>query len=166
MMATKASFSPDEWKVLMGSPMLAGMAVSLAEPSGIWGMMKEGMASGSALLDAKRDAGASELAKALVADMETSDGRSVARDGLKSELTGKSLAEIKQQVMTSLTRVGQILDNKAPDDAAAFKTWLEHIAEKVAEASTEGGFLGFGGVKVTDAERASIEEVGRALRMH
>jgi hypothetical protein len=35
-----------------------------------------------------RTAGASELAKALVADMETSDGRSVARDGMKSELTG------------------------------------------------------------------------------
>jgi hypothetical protein len=126
-MATKATFSSDEWKMIMGSPMLAGMAVSLAEPSGIWGMMKEGMASGSALLNAKRDAGANELAKALVADMETSDGRSVARDGLKSELTGKSLAEIKQQVMTSLTRVGQILDTKAPEDATAFKAWLKHI---------------------------------------
>jgi hypothetical protein len=165
-MATKANFTPDEWKTIVGSPMLAGMAVSLAEPSGIWGMMKESMASGSALLDVKRDAGASELAKALVADMETSDGRSVARDGLKSELSGKTITEIKQQVLASLTRVGQILDSKAPDDAAAFKTWLKHIAEKVAEASSEGGFLGFGGVKVTDAERASVEEVGRALQMH
>ena len=165
-MATKANFTTDEWKMIIGSPMLAGMAVSLAEPSGIWGMMKEGMASGSALLDTKKDAGASQLAKALVADIETTDGRNVARDGLKSELTGKSIPEIKQQVMTSLTRVGQILDSKAPDDAAAFKTWLKHIAEKVADASSEGGFLGFGGVKVSDAERASIEEVGRALQMH
>ena len=165
-MATKATFSSDEWKMIMGSPMLAGMAVSLAEPSGIWGMMKEGMASGSALLNAKRDAGANELAKALVADMETSDGRSVARDGLKSELTGKSLAEIKQQVMTSLTRVGQILDTKAPEDATAFKAWLKHIAETVAEASSEGGFLGFGGVQVTDAEKASIVEVAQALQVH
>src|SRR5262245_22908624 len=155
-----------ERKMIMGSPMLAGMAASLADPSGIWGMMKEDMASGSALLDAKRDAGASELAKALVADMETYDGYTVARDGLKSELTGKSLAEIKQQAMASLTRVGQILDTKAPEDAAAFKAWLKHIAEKVAEASSEGGFLGFGGVKVTDAERASIEEVGRVLQLH
>src|SRR5262249_11900932 len=161
-----ASFSADEWKMIMGSPMLAGMAVSLAEPSGIWGMMKESMASGSALLDVKRDAGASELAKALVADMGTSEGRTVARDGLKSELTGKSLAEIKQQVMGSLTRIGKILDTKAPEDAAAFKAWLNHIAEKVAEASTEGGFLGFGGVKVTDAEKASIAEVARALQVH
>jgi hypothetical protein len=165
-MASKTSFTPEEWKTIVGSPMLVGMAVSLAEPSGIWGLMKEGMASSSALLDVKKDAGASELAKAVLADIETADGRSVARDGLKSELTGKSIAEIKQQVMASLTRVGEILDSKAPDDASAFKTWLRHVAEKVAEASSEGGFLGFGGVKVTDAERASIEEVSRALRMH
>jgi hypothetical protein len=163
-MATKANFTSEEWKLILGSPMLAGMAVSLAEPSGIWGMMKEGMASGYALLEAKRDAGANELAKALVADMETSEGRSVARDGLKSELTGKTPAEIKQQAIASLTRVGQILDAKVPADAAAFKAWLKHVAEKVAGASSEGGFLGFGGVQVTDAERATIEEVAQALR--
>jgi hypothetical protein len=40
---------------------------------------------------------------------------------------------------------------------------LRHVAEKVAEASTEGGFLGFGGVRVTDAEKASIAEVAQAL---
>ena len=162
-MASKANFTPDEWKAILGSPMLAGMAVTLAEPSGLWGTMKEGMASGYALLEAKRDAGANELAKALVADMETSEGRSAAQNGLKAQLTGKSPAEIKQQAIATLTRVGQILDAKAPADAPAFKAWLKHVAEKVAEASTEGGFLGFGGVKVTDAEKASISEVVRAL---
>ena len=162
-MATKANFTPDEWKAILGSPMLAGMAVTLAEPSGLWGTMKEGMASGYAVLEAKRDAGANELAKALVADMETSEGRSAAQDGLKAQLTGKSPAEIKQQAIATLTRVGQILDAKAPAEAAAFKAWLRHVAEKVAEASTEGGFLGFGGVRVTDAEKASIAEVAQAL---
>jgi hypothetical protein len=162
-MATKANFTPDEWKAILGSPMLAGMAVTLAEPSGLWGTMKEGMASGYAVLEAKRDAGANELARALVADMETSEGRSAAQDELKAQLTGKSPAEIKQQAIATLTRVGRILDAKAPADAPAFKAWLKHVAEKVADASTEGGFLGFGGVRVTDAEKASIAEVAQAL---
>ena len=108
-----------------------------------WGMLQEGMASGQALLDIKRDAGASELAKALVAEMETSAGRSATRDGVKANLTGKSRVEMRQQIIATLTRVGQILDAKAPDDAAGFKTWLKHIAERVAEASSEGGFLRF-----------------------
>ena len=62
-MAQKTNFTADEWKTVLASPMLAGMAVTLSEPSGLWGMMKEGMASGQALLDVKRDPGASELAK-------------------------------------------------------------------------------------------------------
>ena len=33
-MATKANFTPDEWKSLMQSPLLVGIAVSAADPSG------------------------------------------------------------------------------------------------------------------------------------
>ena len=117
--------------------MLAGMAVTLAEPSGLWGTT-----SVYAVLEANRYAGANELAKALAADIETSDGFSVARDGLKTHLTGNSPAEIKQQAIAALGAGRQILDAKAPADAPAFKAWLKHVAEKVADASTEGGFLG------------------------
>ena len=95
--------------------------------------------------------------------METADGRSAARDELKTELTGKSPAEMRQQIIATLTRVGADSRRKAPDDAAGFKGWLKHIAEKVAEASAEGGLLGFGGITVTDAEKASIAEVAKAL---
>jgi hypothetical protein len=78
----------------------------------------------------KRDAGANDLAKALAADIETPEGRGVARDGLKAELTGKSPAEVKQQAIATLTRVGQILDAKAPADTPAFKAWLKHFAKR------------------------------------
>ena len=107
-MAQKTSFTADEWKAILASPMLAGMAVTLAEPSGLWGLMKEGMASGEALLDVRRNPGASELAKALVAEIETSAGRSAARDEVKADLTGKSPVEMRQQIIATLTRVGQI----------------------------------------------------------
>ena len=162
-MATKADFSADEWKTILGSPMLAGMAVTLAEPSGLWGMMKESMASGQALLAARSDAGASQIAKAIVADIESAEGRSAARESLSAELTGKSPAEMKQQILATLTRVGQILDAKAPAEAPAFKAWLKQVAQNVAEASSEGGFLGFGGVQVSEAEKASLADVAKAL---
>jgi hypothetical protein len=145
--------------------MLTGMAVTLAEPSGLWGMMQEGMASGQALLAARKDPGALSLVKDIVADMETGDGRTAAREGVKAQLTGKTPAELKAQVLTTLTRVSGILDAKAGADSGPFKAWLKHVSERVAEASTEGGFLGFGGVKVTEAEKASIEDVARALNI-
>ena len=36
-------------------------------------------------------------------------------------------------------------------DAAGFKAWLQTMSKNVAEASSEGGFLGIGGVQVSDA---------------
>jgi len=33
----------------------------------------------------------------------------------------------------------------------------------VAEASKEGGFLGFGGIRVSDAEKATLADINKAL---
>ncbi len=164
-MADKTSFTADEWTKIVGSPILAGMAVTLADPSGIWGTLKEGMASASALMDAKKDAGASSLVKAIVSELETSEGRTMARGAFKAQLTAKTPAELKAQAVEALTSVGQLVDAKAGPDAPAFKSWLSSIAGRVAEASTEGGTLGFGGVPVSDAEKATLAEVSKALRV-
>ena len=56
-----------------------------------------------------------------------------------------------------------ILDAREPADAAAFKAWLFSVSQKVAEAASEGGFLGFGGVQVSDAERATLDDIAKAL---
>ena len=59
-----------------------------------------------------------------------------------------------------------MVDAKAPDDAAAFKGWLRQISEHVAEAATEGGgFLGIGGVPVSEAEKATLTEISSALKL-
>ena len=50
-MATKTDFTTEEWSEVLGSVMLAGMAVTLADPSGLIGMTKEGLASGSVDVD-------------------------------------------------------------------------------------------------------------------
>jgi len=47
-MADKSSFTPDEWKLLLESVMMAGIAVSAAEPSSLWGLLKESFAEGKA----------------------------------------------------------------------------------------------------------------------
>ena len=163
-MADKSSFTADEWSKIVGSPFLAGMAVTLADPSGLWGTLKEGMASASALMAAKKDTGAANLIKAIVAELETSEGRTMARESIKAQMTSKTAGELKSQVMAALASVGQLVEAKAGTDAPAFKTLLTGIAERVASASKEGSFLGFGGVAVSDAEKATLEEISGALR--
>jgi len=51
-MTAKSDFTPEEWKQVLGSVMIAAMAVTLADPSGLIGLTKEGLASGSALVAA------------------------------------------------------------------------------------------------------------------
>ena len=162
-MTTKADFTAEEWSQVTGSVMMAGMAVTLADPSGLFGLTKEGIASGSALVAAKSDPNANALIKAVVADFETSAGRSAAREFIRSTVAGKSVAEMKPALLAALNRASSILDTKASAEAPAFKAWLAQISRRVAEAAGEGGFLGFGGVRVSDAEKATLEEISKEL---
>ncbi len=164
-MADKSSFTPDEWKLVLEGVMMASVAVTAAEPSGMWGLLKESFAAGTTLATAKTDAGSNALIKAVVADFETAEGRSVARDGLKEKFLRSNPAEIKAKCLAALSQVGALLDTKAPGDAAAFKGWLRQISQHVAEAAKEGGFLGIGGVRVSEAEKATLTEIASALKV-
>jgi hypothetical protein len=163
-MAAKTDFTPDEWKLLLQSPLVAGIAISAADPSGLIGMMKESMASARALISAASDPQADALVKAVAADFETSDGRGVAQAGVKAAVAGASKpADIVAKALDSLKQAAALLDAKGGADAGPFKTWLAGVAKSVAEAAPEGGFLGFGGTQVSDAEKATVAQVAAAL---
>ena len=162
-MADKASFTPDEWKVLLESVMAAGIAISAAEPSGLWGLLKESFAGGAKLAKSKTDPTANALIKAIVGDFNTTDG-SAARDALKSKLAGNKPDQAKDKCIETLREAAAIVDAKAPNDSASYKVWLQQISQHVAEAAKEGGFLGIGGVPVTDAEKATLNEITNALK--
>src|SRR3954453_9434231 len=123
-MADKSSFTEEEWTLLLESPMMAGMAVTAADPSGLWGLLKESFASGSALAKAMTDPGSNPLVKALATDFSTSEARSAARDGLKAKLANSQPAEVKTKSIEALRQVSAMLAIKAPCNAAAFKSWL------------------------------------------
>ena len=164
-MTDKSNFSPDEWKLLLESVMMAGMAVTAADPSGLWGLLKESFATGSALAKVKLSDGGNPLVKAVVADFETPEGRSAARDGIKAKFDGASGPELKQRSIETLSEAAALLDAKAPADSVASKTWLRQISQGVAEAASEGGFAGFGGTLVSDAEKATLNEISSALKL-
>jgi len=165
-MADKSNFTPDEWQLLLESMMMAGIAVSAADPSGLWGLLKESFAGSSALAAARTDPATNPLIKALVTDFATSQGRTIARDGVKANLSGLKPPEVKAKCIETLAQAGAVVDAKAPDDAAAFKTWLRQISQHVAEAATEGGsWFGGGGTLVSDAEKATLDEISGALKL-
>lgn len=163
-MATKADFTPDEWQLLLQSPLLAGMAVTAADPSGVFGMLKESMAGARALAQAKADPNADRLLKEVAGAYETKEGRGLVQQGMSATVSGaKAPTEIVSKALNSLHQVSDLLDAKAGDNSGPFKTWLAGVAKSVAEASSEGGFLGFGGKQVSDTEKATVGQIAGAL---
>ena len=111
-LADKSSFTTEEWTLLLESPMLAGMAITAADPSGLWGLLKESFASGSALAKAMTDPGSSPLVKALATDFSTTEARSAARDGLKAKLANSKPGEVKTKSIETLRQVSAVLGRR------------------------------------------------------
>ena len=160
-MANKNDFTPEEWTKLLESIIAAGMAVSAGDPSGWWGTFKEAAAGTPALAVASRGPNSNELIKAAVAAFERSNDGSIL--AMRERFARAEPMESVQSSLASLREVSAILDAKAPGEAAAFKTWLREISQQVAEAAVEESFLGFGGVRVSNAETATLRDISKAL---
>ena len=144
-MAVKTNFSSGEWKTVLEAPVLAGFAITAADPSGIFGTLKEGWANAKELAAAKTSA-SDELIKSVAEDLFTSEGRTGAHDRMAALLKGAKREELKDRALAELKRAVALVDAKAP-----------------ADAGSEGGFLGFGGVQVSDKEKATIAEINGVL---
>jgi hypothetical protein len=162
-MAGKTNFTPEEWGRLLASPLVTAMAITAADPSGLWGLLKESMSGGFAILEARQDANANPLVRDVAQDFATPEGRAVSRAALQARFSGLTMDAVKDAALDELKAVSAILDLKAPADAPGFKAWLRHVAEKAAEAGTEGGFLGFGGVAVSEPEKAVLADIAGSL---
>jgi hypothetical protein len=163
-MASKQDFTQEEWTKLLESTLAVGAAISAADPSGLWGTFQEFLANSGALDSSKLGSDTNELVRAVVADFETEDGRAEVRTALHRRFDGAmDPADCVRRSLDSLRGVSAILDAKAPRDATAFKTWLSGIGQKVAEAAVEGGFLGFGGERVSKAEAATLDDITKVL---
>jgi hypothetical protein len=159
-MANKTSFTPEEWTTLLKSPGMAGLVVVAASPNGPIGAVQESFAIGKVITETKAKGGANELITAIAGDIMTPEGRKSAQ---AMELFGKSAADIKTAALDTCKRAAAIVAAKSPPEADAFKGWLMQISKAVSEAAKEGGFFGFGGTLVSEAEQAALKETAAAL---
>src|SRR5262245_60765215 len=159
-MASKTDFTPEEWAQIRKSPMMASVAVVAASPSGPIGVIKEMFAVGKLIAETKTKSGHNPLVDALVADIATREGMEQAKP---EEIKGMSPDKVRSHAVDALKNVAALVDRKAPGDAAEFKTWLQQVAQRVANASKEGGFLGIGGTLVSEQEQAALKDTASAL---
>jgi hypothetical protein len=101
-----------------------------------------------------------ETVKALVEDLKAQGFG--ARPELP-DLPKRDLAEARKVMAEHIDQAAAAIAAKSPEEAREFKQWLMAAANKVAEASKEGGFLGFGGTLVSEDEKKAIGELAARL---
>ena len=60
-------------------------------------------------------------------------------------------------------RNAHALAKATPEETDAYKRFVMTVAQAVASAHKEGGFLGIGGKQISDAENQALDEISAAL---
>src|SRR3954447_5839691 len=158
-MTTKAEFSEEEWATLVRSPMVAGMAITLADPGGPIELFKETSAVLKFTLGTsseERDDLVGEVARSV---RELSEQRTSPLGGFKP-----SGAMAGKEILDELARASQIVGAKASaEEAEAFRAWIMECAQRAADAAKEGGFMGFHAERVSQGEKDMLAQLASAL---
>lgn len=137
-MATKADFSEQEWDTLEKGVTGAGFLVALSD-RGFFDTFKEAGALSRHLREAQNQP--SELVRQFAETRGTGFGVTDAPD------------EIERETMAALAEAGRILEEKAPDEKEAYRSFVLEVAQSVADAAGGG----------EAAESATIDKVRAAL---
>jgi hypothetical protein len=153
-MTSKQDFTDEEWTRIRRAPLVAGVAISLADPGGPIEVAKETMAT---LRSATLPPSQEELLASVALDVQ-------ALAQHKQNPLGDFKPRSGQQVLEELRGVNELVTAKAtPEEVAAFRRWLLAAAQAAADAAKEGGFMGFGGEQVSAGEQQMLDQVRAAL---
>ena len=155
-MTSRKDFTDEEWTRIRRAPIVAGVAISLADPGGPIEVAKETAAT---LRSATLPPSQEELLASVALDVQA-----------MAQHRQNPLGDFKprggEQVLEELKGVNQLVTAKAtPEEAEAFRRWLLAAAQAAADAGNEGGFLGFGAERVSAGERRMLDQVRAVLGM-
>lgn len=157
-MAKKTDFTPEEWKAIVAAAPMVGLAVTCASPNGPWGVMKEMLSMGMAMAEMLQKDNSNPLIAELAADLKARQTKPEPPQGLKDP------EHCKESALSHVRAVNELINRKVkPEEADEFKKWLLAVGQRVAEASNEGGIFGFGGERVSEAERNVLRQIAFAL---
>jgi hypothetical protein len=159
-MTTKADFTDEEWTRLERGPLVAGMAITFADPGGPIEALKESLASVKTIAETAKTGSGSELVDGLAKDVaEKAQRRENPLKGFKPRGTMAG-----EEILDELRAVDEIVSEKAtPEEAEAYRKWLLEAAQRTADAAKEGGFLGFHAVRVSEGEQKMLDKLGEVL---
>ena len=161
-MATQKSFTKEEWALLRVTPSFVAVGITAADPSGLYASIKEVIAGTNEMIEMLHANSGLELFVALAADrsaVDVPDLEPLLGEGShEQQMQNFKIAALEH--VSAATRV--VTRNASADESDAYRRLLVNVARKTANAAKEGGFLGLGGVRVSDKEQVFINAVSRA----
>lgn len=174
-MFNRESFTVEEWAQIISVPASVGAMVVTADPSGPMGLIGEFRAIMNTMKDyVGAHAADSPFMTALQSYMTTKpteeEEQQLKEWAQEQQETMKSQQPRTPEEMSALIHknVDSTLDlmeakGATHADLVSFKNMMFAVAEAVANASKEGGFLGFGGQRVSDAEQSVLAQIKAEL---
>ncbi|NTU84161.1 MAG: hypothetical protein HGA45_33130 [Chloroflexales bacterium] len=165
-MSDRADYSDEEWATIIAAPVAVIAAVIGSSPSGPVAIMREVGAAVGRFEQAAQELRGNPLIAAVLVTLK---GRFEAFTGKAGDPAAEqvdiiALGKDQERAVAACRAARDLLDHKAPaEPAAELRAWLYSIAEAVAEAAPEGGFLGIGGEQVSASERAVLARLAEAL---
>jgi len=166
--------SDADWALLSESPTTMGSVMMAVVESGLIGtVLEEGAVSYVPTAAARRYA-ANPLIKAVLSQVkqQTRTFRKTYRSrGRKRDQEHEQPQRVQRkrgvdEAIAMCTQIADLLEQKVPESQAEeFKAWLLAIAEQVASAAAEGGFVGIRGHADNGAEAAALRAIRGALRV-
>ncbi len=161
----------EELFLLASTPAMIGTAMVFSESSGVFGTMKEVWVSMKSQASALKDYPNNQLIQTILPKLESRDEimekAKQYQEMAKARLEEKGIKTQEQlgdQLIKDCGAVKALLANKVSlQEAQGYKVWVMTVAENVAKAAKEGGFLGFGGEQISEGEKVLAQEVARAL---
>jgi hypothetical protein len=153
-MTSKRDFNDEEWIRIRRAPLLAGMAISIADPGGPIEMTKETIAS---MRSASVPPSQEELLASVALDLQAAAQQ-------KENVLADFRPRAADDILGELRAVNDLVTAKATaEEIQAFRGWLVSTAQAAADAAKEGGFVGFGAKQVSDGEMAMLDQVRAAV---
>jgi hypothetical protein len=162
-MLTKNNFSVADWNTLRDTPFLVGLATLMAEPSGL-GTLKEAFAISLGIYE--NQSSDIPLIRDLTGRVEMQSAQSSLRERFAASQEKPSKEAIQKLALDQArTAVGVLSGTAGNQEVDAYRKLLYGVAEKVANSSREGGFLGFGGKAVSAAEQSFLDQLQSTIQL-
>lgn len=157
-MTTKTDFTAEEWDTLLAGPLSASMYIVVASPS-VFGSIKEITTMSKELVAAATRPDNTELLRFMLSDYQSNDTLKRAMPNVKGK-SDEALGALRSYIGKTVA----LLNEKATaEESSQIRQWMYDLAVKTAEASKEGGFLGMGAVRVSEAEKKALVELADVL---